>query len=338
MASAKTITINGREYDAVTGLPVEGTQKAAPKASSTPKSKETKSATSRNQTAAGSVHSTVQRSTTLARRAAKKPATAHKTNILRPKTGRHMDIAQSSKITKFAPNPVIKPKTASASPVKPGVPAVVKDKPAQVHPAAQRAIAKATTKKQAAIVAAKPQTSKQVKDAAIEKALATPKATQVKKGESKTKWKKRILAIAIILAVIIGSLYLVYRFIPSVSVGIAASSAGISARYPDYIPDGFAFSQPVSYSDGEVTLKFASNSNDTSYAISQKRNSWDSSAVLDKIVKPLVGDSYTTTKERGLTIYTYSRGAAWTNGGILYIISGNATLSSDQIRHIATSL
>ncbi len=338
MASAKTITINGREYDAVTGLPVEGSKKTAPQPPSALKAKETKSATVRNQTAAGSVHGTVQRSTTLARRATKKPAASHKHSILRPKTGRHMDIAQSSKITKFAPNPVIKPKTASASPVKPTAHTVVKDKPAQVHPSAQRAIAKATAKKQATLIAAQPKTSKQVKDAAIEKALATPKAVESKKGESKTKWKKRILALVIILVVLLGSLYLVYRFIPGVSVGLAASSAGISARYPDYIPDGFSFSQPVSYSDGEVNLTFASNSNNSSYAISQKRNSWDSSAVLDKIVKPLVGDSYTTTKERGLTIYTYNRGAAWTNGGILYVISGNATLSSDQIRHIATSL
>ncbi len=342
MASAKTITINGREYDAVTGLPVESskqlTQKPAP--SEKPKvEKAEKVATVRTQTAAGAVHGTVQRSTTLARRTTKKPAPATKRNSIRPQIGRNMDISQSPKISKFAPNPVIKPKTASASPVKPlAARPVAKDKPAQVHPAAHRAIIKAAEKKQAQVQATKPQTTKQVKEAAIEKALATPKTAEPKKGEAKKKWKKRILAIAIILVVILGALFLVYRFIPGVSVGIASSQAGVAASYPDYIPDGFSFSQPVSYSDGEVKLTFASNSNETSYAVGQKRSSWDSSAVLDNVVKPIVGDNYTITKERGLTVYTYAKGAAWANGGILYTISGDAALSSDQIRHIATSL
>ena len=94
----------------------------------------------------------------------------------------------------------------------------------------------------------------------------------------------------------------------------------------------------MTYSDGEVNLTFKSNSNDSAYAINQKRSSWDSSAVLDNVVTPAVGENYTTTKERGLTIYTYEKGAAWANAGILYTITGNASLSGDQIRRIATSL
>lgn len=361
MAAPKTITINGRLYDALTGLPVETPQPVAKpisKVAAVPALKKAKPAAPRPEQAATTIHGSVQRSTTLARRVAKKPVAPVKKPAARLQAGRHMDIAQSNihskKISKFAPNPVIQPKTASASPVKPnGIPnrpvsrgvttpslkpsLVSADKPAQVHPSAGRALAKANAKKQAQAKAARPQTAKQVKDAAISTALAAPKPAPGK-STAKNKWKKRALTIAIILVVLLGALYLVYRFIPAVSVGIASSSAGISARYPDYIPDGFSFHQPVSYSDGEVVLTFASNSNKTSYTISQKRSSWDSSAVLDNVVQPLVGDNYTTTKERGLTIYTYARGAAWANGGILYTVSGDATLSSDQIRHIATSL
>ena len=121
-------------------------------------------------------------------------------------------------------------------------------------------------------------------------------------------------------------------------MSIAAAQAGIEASYPEYTPDGFSLSQPVTYSEGEVDLKFTSNSNDHYYTVSQARSSWDSSAVLDKVITPAAGANYVTTKERGLTIYTYDMSAAWVNGGILYQIDSNAPLSGDQIRRIATSL
>ncbi|HWT39912.1 MAG TPA: DUF4367 domain-containing protein, partial [Dongiaceae bacterium] len=147
-----------------------------------------------------------------------------------------------------------------------------------------------------------------------------------------------LIIIGVIILVIFGALYAIYRLVPSISVGIAASQAGVSATYPEYIPDGFTLSQPVSYSDGQVVLKFTSNSNDTSYTITQTRSSWDSSAIVDNIVQPKVGDNYVTTKERGLTIYSYNNSASWVNGGVLYTIDSSASLSGDQIRHIATSL
>jgi hypothetical protein len=60
--------------------------------------------------------------------------------------------------------------------------------------------------------------------------------------------------------------------------------------------------------------------------------------VLDNYVKEKAGDNYITYNERGLTIYTYNSNAAWVNNGVLYTIDGDAPLSSDQIRRIATSL
>ena len=335
MASPKTIMINGRAYDSVTGLPVE-TPTTTPKSSPAAKPQAAKAPTpAKTSTAASSapsnsVHSTVQRATTLARRAAKKPAAPQRI-ARRPQAGRHMDIAQSPNVKKFAPHPVVK----EAAPKKPEA---KPDAPAQVHPAAARAMAKVTQKKQVQQKVTQPQTAKQAKDVAIAKALDAPKPKQKKeKKEPKSKWTKRLIIIGIILVVILGALYAVYRFIPAVSVGIAAHQAGIDAKYPNYVPDGFSLQQPVTYTDGEVNLKFASNSNSSAYTISQKRSSWDSSAVLDNVVQPLVSDNYTTTQERGLTIYTYDKGAAWVNGNILYVISGDASLSNDQVRHIATS-
>ncbi len=188
-------------------------------------------------------------------------------------------------------------------------------------------------------VAAKPATSKEVKDAAIAIAMAAPKQKASKANKKKSKWPRRFIIIGGIIVALGLAFYAVYHFIPSVSVGIASAQAGVNASYPEYVPDGYSLSHPVTYSDGEVTLKFKSNSNNNSYTITQTRSSWDSSAVLDNVVRAAAGDNYITTKERGLTIYSYNNDAAWVNGGILYVIaSDNAPLSGEQIRHIATSL
>lgn len=366
MATQKTITINGRAYDAVTGLPVESpkapstpktvvpkrapqvtpaarpvaapikkTAAPAPKPAAKPLAKSTTPAASRGTSVSESVHSNVQKSKTLMRRAAKKP-TAPQKIVRRTQPGKHMDFARNTNVAKFAPHPVVKEvKTASASPVK-AAPVASLDKPAQPHPAAVRALAKAHAKKESKAKAAQPATSKDVKDAAIAKALATPKAKA--KKAPKNKWVKRGIIIGSSILLLLVVLFAVYKFIPSVSVSIAAAQAGIEARYPDFTPDGYSLNQPVTYADGEVNLTFKSNSNDSSYSINQKRSSWDSSATLDNVVVPEVGQNYATTKERGLTIYTYEKGAAWVNGGILYTIKGDAQLSGDQIRRIATSL
>ncbi len=338
MAPHKTITINGRAYDAVTGLPVEGpatTPQGPAPSKKTPETPESKTAAVRAKKPAESVHSTTQRSKTLHRRAAKKPEQPAKP--LRPTGGRHMDFARSSKITHFAPHPVAKP--ASTQPA-------VADTPAKQHPVVSRALAKQPTPKPTKAAkapvkqtAAKPTTAKQVKEVAIEKALAAPKPKKnTKKSIFASKWTRRIIAVLVIAVVLGGTGFVVYRFIPSVSVGIAAAQAGIEASYPEYTPDGFSLKQPVTYSEGQVDLTFASNSNDTNYTVTQKRSSWDSSAVLDNLVKPAAGNDYSTTRERGLTIYTYENNAAWVNGGILYTIQSNAALSGEQIRRLATSL
>lgn len=244
-----------------------------------------------------------------------------------------MDIARSPRITKFAPHPVVAPvapvekKAVADTPLKKAVP----------HPVAAKALATHAKKK---AVAAKPvATPKQVKEAAIEKALHdTPKKTHKKQRQPLALWKKRTLIWGGAALAVLGIAYGVYLFVPPVSVSIAASQAGVNATYPEYTPDGFALHQPVTYTEGEVQLTFMSRSNDDSYTITQTKSSWDSTAVLDNIVRPEVGEQYTATKERGLTIYSYKTSAAWVNGGVLYVISSNAHITNEQIRRIATSL
>ena len=341
MPTNKTITINGRAYDAVTGLPISERvydqvsrvahkdAKTVPAAKKTEEVKKPSPAVKRDAaTAATDVHSQTQRSKTLLRRVTKKPVAPAK----RPTTGRHMDMARSTKISKFAPHPV----TAAPAPKAAAV-ATKADKPAQVHPVAAKALARTSAAKP---VAAKPATSKQVKDAAIATALATPKVKPAKEKKRLKKLHRRLLITAIIIVAFAAVIYGVYRFVPAVSVSIASAQAGVEASYPEFVPDGYSLDHPVTFSDGEVALKFKQNGNkENSYTITQTRSSWDSSAVLDNIVRPAAGENYITTKERGLTVYSYGNNAAWVNGGVMYVISSsNAPLSGEQIRHIATSL
>jgi hypothetical protein len=320
MQANKTVTINGRTYDAVTGMPI--TKSAAkPTAKQKPVATARPVASRPSSTAASSVHSTQQRSQTLHRRAAKKPA------VKRPEPGRHMDISRSHQISRFAQHPVTPPQKKEN----------VKDKAPQVHPIARKALAKTTAPAKVA-----PLSSKQIKEAAISQALAKPTVKQ--KKEKKAAWwrSRRFLIVTAIFVVLIGGAFLTYISIPGISVSFAASQAGIAATYPEYKPDGYRLNQPVTFSDGEVVLNFASNSSSAGYTITQTRSSWDSSAVLDNVVKKDAGSDYTGTKENGLMIYSYTTGdttnATWVNGGILYRIESNAPLSGEQIRHIASSL
>lgn len=415
MAPHKTITVNGRSYDAVTGLPIDTEIKAVPPAPK-PVSKPTvkpvaknevkavaakpapkptvarpvldmkkQPATPRMKQAAKDVHSGPQRSQTLNRRATKKPVPTPRPITKRTTPGKHMDIARSAAVSKFGKTPAVSapvapvpPKQAApAATVKPEAPrstvvapvakkapakpvsrklkketaakiAAVKsgkpvsDAPAKRHPAMQRALQRNAAKKTAP-VATKSVTSvtaKQEKDSAINKALSAPvkkQAAPKKRGKQNKSLRKALLITAGVV-VFVFALVAAYRFIPNISVSIASNQAGIEASYPEFTPDGYSLTQPVTYSEGTVVLNFHSNSNKNNYTITQTRSSWDSSAVLDKIVTPEVENNYVTTKERGLTIYTFKSKAVWVNAGILYTIESNAELSGDQIRRIATSL
>jgi len=339
MAPHKTVTINGRLYDAVTGLPVESVAVTAP--DKTPVKKPVAKPapkplgkTDRGVTNSEIAHSSVQRSQTLRRGSTKKPDAPNKPVLKRSAPGRHMDFAKSADVSRFAKHPTV------AAPAPKPKAAATPDKPAQVHPVVERALTRSEAKKQARAAVTKPATSKEVKDAAINKALAasTPKPKAKKESKKNKKSLRRLIIIGGIVLGLLIALYAVWRLIPNLSVSVAAAQAGIEATYPEFTPDGYSLSQPVTYSDGEVDLKFTSNSNDNFYTINQTRSSWDSSAVLDNVVTPTAGANYVTTKERGLTIYTFDTNAAWVNGGILYKIDSKAPLSGDQIRRIATSL
>ncbi len=319
MNQNKIVTINGHRYDAQTGLPLDQPDSIRRQPITKP-------------TAAAAIHRTTQKSKTLVRRAIKKPAKPVTPLLSKPVSKRTMDIARSSKITRFAPaaaatTPNIAPKKVATKDI---------DIPATAHPAVSRALAK-TKRPEVAVPA--PKAAKEIKDEAIAAAMAKPTIKNRKTSFSKR--HPRFLSITgLCLVIVILAGYITYLNMPNLSVAVAASQAGIAAKYPDYRPDGYSVDGPVTFSDsdGSVTINFKANTGDSKFSFKQTRSSWDSSAVLDNIVRKKVGEEYITSQVGGLTIYTFGGDAAWVNGGILYTIDGNAPLSSDQIRRIATSL
>lgn len=319
------ITINGKRYDSVTGLPI-----AEPLTvhSSADKKQPIQTAPSYgSKHHSHTLHSTAQKSHTLNRTAVtrSKPSTRI--------TVQDGMVTRSSSVTRFAPRPDIssKPHAASMSDIGP-----------QPHPHMARVHASRTLEaKQHAQPQKSSPSSRQIKERALADAIrSAPEHTfHEHKQPRSSKHARRVTMASGAVALLLLAGYFTYINMPNLSVRVAAAQAGINANYPEYRPNGYRLDGPIAYQPGEVSMTFTSNSgSNDNFKLTQTKSSWDSSAVRDNFVKEKAGTNYLAYQERGLTIYTYDTNAAWVNGGILYTLSGNAPLSSDQVRRIATSL
>jgi hypothetical protein len=306
--SQQTVTINGTEYDIHTGLPIKKQQSDAMPAPS--------SHTQASQT----VHQQLQKSQTLNRRVVKKHvATPAATS----------SVQKSPAITKFAPHPV-----GAKQPVR-----TFSDIGPVAHPSVQKAEQQRSMQQPQTNVQLEPKPSQVIKQEAITQAMNNaPKRNSQKAPKQQGKMGRMASFGSIAIALILLGGYFAYINMPNLSVRVAAAQAGVNASYPEYRPDGYSLSGAVAYTEGQVNMKFASNTGPQNFTIQQSKSTWDSSAVLNNYIEKKAGDNYITYNERGLTIYTYGSNAAWVNKGVLYTITGDAPLSSDQIRRIATSM
>ncbi len=316
MKNDKIIAMNGQKIDSMSRPPMF---KAG--ALSRPNN------ATRQPNSAAVIHASTQKSQTLHRGAIKKPTAI--ANQPARKTGRNMDIARSNSISRFNSAPAVQPpKTVSAP--KPAANISLNRHPIAAKVEAVRAVA---------VQPPAVKTPKDIKEQAIAEALSQISAHQ-SISQDKTKHRIRLVKIvAIIIAVVMLAVlaFFVYLNTPSLAINVANAQAGINATYPEYRPDGYSISGPVTSGEGQVSLTFKSNTNNSQFVIKQSKSTWDSTAVKNQVVKDSK-NSFITTEERGLTIYSYGGNAAWVNGGILYTITGDAPLTGDQIRRIATSL
>ncbi|MDN5274286.1 MAG: hypothetical protein JWP06_187 [Candidatus Saccharibacteria bacterium] len=319
--SQKTVTINGTIYDAHTGMPLE-------KLGAVTEAKSTSRHIPSEPRPSQSVHRLPEKSQTLNRHAVgkKTPVAA----VTTPTTHVRRQVLKSSAITKFAPHPVAaKPRVRTMSDIGP-----------VSHPMATKA--KAQQQVQTANNATKlaPKPSQVIKQEAIAEALHNaPSHAAGNKQHKSTSKRSRFLSIASAsLALLLLGGYFTYLNMPSLSVRVAAAQAGVNATYPEYRPDGYSLRGPVAYDEGQVSMKFAANAGPQNFSITQTKSSWDSSALEENYVNEASNGAYVPFVEHGLKIYVFDNNAAWVNGGVLYKITGDAPLSNDQIRRIATSM
>lgn len=339
-----TVTLNGTVYDTATGKPLR--HERGHHAAAKPK-------------AAQHVHTQQQRSRTLNRRYIRRDTPAEQSTPAvttssedaeapRPAAPAHKRVVTPAVSVHRAPTaPAHTVQHAAISKfTKPATPAKRKathrpDITPVPHAMATAAKQRAQVR-QATPVAAHPKPSQVIKQESIAAALdkTTPKSHKKDVHQKKQQGKVRRfagLASAALAIVLLGG-YLTYLNMPSLSTRVAAAQAGVDASYPGYLPSGYSLSGPVAYQQGSVSMKFAANSSPRAYTLTQSESDWDSSAVLEKSVVPNSANHYTTSTISGLTIYSYDGVSTWVNNGILYTLTGNASLSDDQVQHIATSL
>lgn len=132
--------------------------------------------------------------------------------------------------------------------------------------------------------------------------------------------------------------FLVYLNLPRISVRYAAAKAGVSGAMPTYQPAGYAVSNHVSYSPGEIAIVYKANADDRNYVVSQKNTSWNSDALKDHLSTAASGQLQ-TYPQNGQTIYLHDGAQAdWVSNGVWYSIYGTSKLNTDQLIKIANSL
>ncbi len=126
--------------------------------------------------------------------------------------------------------------------------------------------------------------------------------------------------------------------VPNLSMRVAAARAGVHASMPAYQPAGFSFKGPIQYGNGQVTISFASNTDDRNYSVIQKETRWNSDALLTNYVVA-ENKQYQTYVDRGRTLFIYDgSNATWVDNGIWYQVKGDSKMTTDQLVRIAASI
>ncbi|MEO5499619.1 MAG: hypothetical protein ABIR46_03910, partial [Candidatus Saccharimonadales bacterium] len=348
MRGKQTLVINGKVYDAITGLPsaapdVASRPVAPPVSTQTiqsPHKTVTKPIVTRSAHHAANSHVVARKSQTLHRAFLKKPATEAVigTSRRKPAAGHTQ---KSPLIQRFAAHPQplqtaqVKPVIATVGRMNSDIsPAKHVVKPAAIVTKVQSLVARPV----AVAIPVQPNlNTRSVKEQLITKRMATANVDSHKDTSKKAHGgllsrKPRLASmVSASFAVIVLGGYFTYLNMPGLSVRVAAAQADVAASFPDYHPDGYRFNGPVAFAPGQVAIDFVANGGNTTYTVTEQKSSWDSQAVYDNVVAKTAEDSYVTNSQQGLTIYTFKGEAAWVNKGILYTISGDAPLSNEQL-------
>jgi len=346
------IQINGRHYDAATGLPLVS-------ADTQPNAKPTNS---KKRAAENTTAKTVKAKPRPARRSSAKPSAAHK-----PEPA-HTLMRQAVK----KPLPGLKRRVKAQGDVDSLVgltgatvvvnPSVDRIDPKRLNRAKQVAQSQAISHFSAAVfdgrlatlassvadstlvaahqpvgaakaVSGKPRTTAELLERAVQTATShqQPAVKPARRHRRRQAGLVTAAALAILALAAFGG-----RGLTDVRLHAASAKAGFAASLPGYEPAGYSLGQ-LTYSSGEVAANFHSNSSTASYSLTQKRTTWDSQTLVNSFVAP-TDHNYQTISSGDLRIYLYDQhNATWLSDGLWYILQGNDSLSRQQLIQLATS-
>lgn len=166
----------------------------------------------------------------------------------------------------------------------------------------------------------------------------TPASIGGRSHHKKRKGRARGVFAAIGIVFILGGFFTYYS-LPSIRMQIASRNVGFTAAIPRYQPTGFGLNTSIQYQPGRVILRYASATDKNSgYTITQEKTALDSASMVNSYLGK-TKDQAVEQSSNGRTVYIYNgTNATWVDGGIWYNIQGNAQLSPDQLLRIASSM
>lgn len=144
-----------------------------------------------------------------------------------------------------------------------------------------------------------------------------------------------IMATAGTMAIIVG--LGVYISLPTISVKLAASRAGINAKNP-YALSGYSLDNNIAAQPGKVTISYKSASGNGGYSVTQESDKSTTDYALRLNVSRQNGGSYQEMDVNGKTVLLYGNKATWLAGDMRYTIDGSDMMDSNQLRSIVKSL
>ena len=158
-----------------------------------------------------------------------------------------------------------------------------------------------------------------------------------KQATRKIRLNRRASLTALSVAVVILAGFLAYSNLANVKLKVASSKAGFDASLPDQAPAGYHLSH-LQYSPGVIAIQYHSNSDDRSFAITEKASEWNSGTLRDTYLAAS-GKDYQAVESGGRTLYLLGKDAAtWVSGGIWYQVRSNGALSPRQLVDMASGM
>lgn len=343
---SNVIIINGKQYDARTGKPVQNKAVNTSAGSIDGIAKKTSTANRNPGYHSKVVHGSHTKSKTLRRNAVKKPALSHTTTS----HTHHSTTKPKTHITGYDPHREQRAKATEKSQhiskfQQYSTPPAIHKKTAHIPVAANPTV---HTSHQ------DPKTVNHYEDhddiSAISRALEQANSHNQPPVHNKTSSSGKLASLLKIspkvanigmssFAVMLLAGFFVFQNMPTLAMRVAMSRSGVEATVPSYSPSGFSMSGPIHYSPGSITLQYAANTDkERSYSVTQESSNWNSETLRENFVA-INRRPYQTYQGKGKTIYVYDTSSAtWVDSGVWYKIEGNSSLNSDQLLKLANSL